>query len=58
MAASDSLFDSRGTFSGSSYLMKAAEIKGSRDRCLSDVAMASNFGTTLAVDGLRREITT
>jgi len=47
MIASDTLFYSRGGFSGTSYPMKTAEIEGVRD-----VAMASNFGTTLAANGL------
>jgi len=47
MVASDSLFDPRGRFSGSSYPMKTAKIDGLRD-----VAMATNFGTTLAANGL------
>jgi len=51
MAASDSLFDSRGGFSGSNVKLSNAE-------CLRDVAMATNFGTTLAANGLCREITT
>jgi len=38
MAASDSLFDSGGRFSGSSYPVKTAEIEGLRD-----VAVATNF---------------
>ena len=53
MAASDSLFDPRGRPSESSYPMKTAEIESVRD-----VAMATNFGTTLATNGLRQEITT
>jgi len=53
MAASDSLFDSRDRFSGRNYPMKTAEIEGVRD-----VAMATNFGNTLAANGLWREITT
>jgi len=47
MTASDKLFDSRGGFSGTSYPVKTAEIEG-----LTDVAMATNFGTTLAANGL------
>ena len=47
MIASDTLFDSRGGFLGTSYPMKTAKIEGLRD-----VAMATNFGTTLAVNGL------
>ena len=47
MTASDTLFDSRGGFSGTSYPMKTATIEGLRD-----VAMATNFGTTLAANGL------
>ena len=46
MAASDSLFDSKGRFSGPSYQMKTAEIEGLRD-----VAMATNFGTKIALTG-------
>jgi len=45
--ASDTLFGSRGGFFGSTYPMKTAEIAGLRD-----VAMATAFGTTLAVHGL------
>ena len=47
MAATDSLFDSRGRLSGSSYPAKTAEIEGLRD-----VDMATNFGTALAANGL------
>jgi len=39
MIASDTLFDSRGGFSGSSYLMKTAYFE-----VLRDVAMATIFG--------------
>jgi len=47
MTASDSLFDSKGRFSGSSYPMKTiAEIEGLRD-----IAMATNFGTKGAITG-------
>ena len=42
--ANDILFDSRGRFSGSSYSMKTAEIE-----CLRVVAMATNFGTNIAI---------
>ena len=45
MAASDSLFDSRGRFLGSSYNEDIADIEGVRD-----VAMATNFGTALAAN--------
>jgi len=45
--ASDLLFGSRGGFSGTSYPMKTAEIEGLRD-----VAVATNFGTALAANGL------
>ena len=52
MEASDSLFDSRGDFLGVKLSNEdVAEIEGLRD-----VAMVTNFGTTLAVNGLRREI--
>jgi len=44
MAVSDSLFDSRGRFSGSSNNEGIAKIEGLRD-----VAMATNFGTKLAL---------
>ena len=46
MAASDSLFDSMGRFSGSSYRSDKdiAEIEGLRD-----VVMATNFGTKIAI---------
>ena len=43
MIASDILFDSRGAFSGSSYLMKI--------ECLRVVAMTTNFGTKIAISG-------
>jgi len=43
---SDSLFDSRGGFSETSYPTKTAEIEG-----IMDVAMETNFGTTLAANG-------
>jgi len=46
MAASDSLFDSMGRFSGTSYPMKTAEILGLRY-----VAMATSFGTEIAITG-------
>ena len=46
VAASDSLFDSRGRFSGSSYPIKTAEMEGLRD-----VAMATSFGTKTAIAG-------
>ena len=47
MTASDMLFDSMGGFLGTSYPMKTAEIEG-----LTDVAMATHLGTTLAANGL------
>jgi len=48
MAASDSLFDSRGRFSGSSYPIEdILEIEGQRD-----VAVATNIETVLAANGL------
>ena len=50
MAASDSLFDSRGVrwvFWDKLCNEDIAEIEGLRD-----VAMATNFGTTLAANGL------
>jgi len=47
MIASDTLFDSSGGFSGSNYLMKTAEIE-----CLRVVAMATNFGTKIAINWL------
>ena len=46
MAASDSLFDSRGRFSGSSDPTKTAEIGSLRN-----IAMATNFGTKSAITG-------
>jgi len=50
MAASESLFDSRGRFSwvklSNEDIAKLIEIEGLRD-----VAMATNFGTTLAANG-------
>jgi len=47
MTASDTLFDSRGGFSGSSYLMKTAKIERLRV-----VAMATSFGTKIAINWL------
>jgi len=47
MAVSDSMFDSRGRFSSSSYPMKIAEIDGLRE-----VAVATNFRTKIAITGL------
>jgi len=47
MITSDTLFDSRGGFSGSSYPMKTSEIE-----CLRVVAMATNFGTNIAISWL------
>ena len=48
VAASDSLFDSRGGFSWDKLFNKnIAEIDGLRD-----VAMTTNIGTTLAANGL------
>ena len=47
MIGSDTLFDSRGGFSGSSYPMKTAEIE-----CQRVVAMATNFGTKIAINRL------
>ena len=48
MAASDSLFDSRGRFSGVKLSNEdTAEIEGLRD-----VAMATDLWTTLAANGL------
>ena len=44
--ASDTLFDSTGGFFGSSYPMKTAEIE-----CLRVVAMVTNFGTKIAING-------
>ena len=46
MIASDTLFDSRGGFARTGYPM-IADIESLRD-----VAMATNFGTTLAANGL------
>ena len=55
MITSDTLFDSRGGFSGTSYI----QWRYSRDqRSIRDVAMATNFETILAANGLWREITT
>ena len=47
MIASDKLFDFTGGFSGRSYPMKTAEIE-----CLRVVAMATNFGTKIAINWL------
>jgi len=44
--SSDTLFDSSGGFSGSSYPMKTADFE-----ILSNIAMATNFGTTIAITG-------
>ena len=44
--ASDTLFDSRGGFSGSSYPMKTADFE-----VLRDAATATNFGTKIAITG-------
>jgi len=41
------LFDSRGGFSGTNYPVNIAKIE-----VLRDVAMATNFGTTVAANGL------
>jgi len=45
MIGSDTLFDSKGGFSGSSYPMKTAKIE-----CLRVAAMAANLGTKTAVN--------
>jgi len=47
MIATDTLFDSRCGFSGSSYPMKTAEIE-----CLRIVAMATNVGTKIVINWL------
>ena len=48
MIASDTLFDSRGGFAGRSYPIKTlAEIE-----CLRVVAVATNFGTKIAINWL------
>jgi len=47
MIASDTQFDSRGGFSGSSYPMKTVEIE-----CQRVVAIATNFGTKIAINWL------
>jgi len=47
MIAVDTQFDSRGGFSESSYPMKTAEIE-----CQRVVAMATNFGTKIAINWL------
>jgi len=47
MIASDTLFDSRGRFLGSSSEVDIAEIE-----CLGVVAMATNFGTKIAINWL------
>ena len=52
MMASDMLFDSRGKFSGSSYPKKM------KLECLMVVAMATNFGTKIAITGFMRTIAT
>jgi len=46
VTAGDSLFDSRGGFLGSYYPLMTAEIE-----VLRDVAMATNFGTKIAITG-------
>jgi len=47
MIASDTQFNSRGGFSGSSYPMKTADIE-----CQRIVATATNFGTKIAINWL------
>ena len=47
MTPSDTQFDSRGGFSGSSYRMKTAEIERLRA-----IAMATYFGTKIAINWL------
>jgi len=46
MIASDTQFDSRGGYSGSSYPMKT------QIECQRVVAMATNFGTKIAINWL------
>ena len=46
MIASDTLFDARRGFSGSRYTLKTAEIE-----CPRVVAVATNFGTKIAITG-------
>ena len=43
---SGTIFDARGGFSGSSYLMKTADFE-----VLSGIAVATNFGTKIAITG-------
>jgi len=49
MIASETLFDFRGEFSGSSYPNETAEIE-----CLRVIATATNFGTKIAITGFVR----
>jgi len=53
MIASNTPFDSKGGFSGSSYPKKIVEIE-----CLTVVAMATNLGTKIAITGFVRMIAT
>ena len=46
MIASGTIFDSRGGFSGSCYRVKTADF-----RVLREVAIATNFGTKIAITG-------
>jgi len=46
MIISDTLFDSRSGFSGSSYPMKTYKMQ-----CLRVIAMATNFWTKIAITG-------
>ena len=48
MTASDTLFDSRGGFSGTGYPVKT-EPRSSE--CLRVIAMTTNFGTKIAITG-------
>jgi len=47
MIASGTIFDSRGGFSGSCYRVKTADF-----RVLREVAIATNFGTKIAITAL------
>jgi len=53
MIASNMLFDSMGGFSWSSYPKKTVEIE-----CVRVVAMATNFGTKIAITWFVRTIAT
>ena len=49
MIAGNTLFDSRGRFSGSSYPIKSEDI--AKIKCLRVVAIATTVGTKIAITG-------